>query len=43
MLWNVTVYCGMCRYVLHGWGAVDCGMCRYVVECVGMFYMGGGR
>ena len=44
-LWNVSVYCGMCRYVFHMevvgslWNvSVCCGMCRYVFhrECDGM-------
>ena len=43
-LWNVSVYCGMCRCVFHMevvgslWNvSVCCGMCRYVFhrECDG--------
>ena len=41
VLWNVSVHCGMCRYVLQRgvWREAG-GMCRYIVECVGMFSTG---
>ena len=39
-LWNVSVYCGICRYVFIVRVKAACGMCLYIVECVGMFYVG---